>query len=582
MTSVLGALHPYRVYAGRDRAARIANELRTSQVPFLVVKRDFHTTKPFWYVFEVTAELLGRLAQPGTVETVLDLHEPDGDQAVDRKVIQYGPARSDAPFVVLDDSGNPTGVVGAALEASQAEIYPELNAQPAHAEPDEIVEFELTLAATAPVGVSLPVSLLFAHGHASARLHASVSSTTFVPPKGAEWKHEFVIDRELKTLPVRWSFRARAIGERPLYSVNIRFICCGHVVGNAVATVARRPLSGVAEVPVSTSGRINTQVNQHPAVPATLEFTSQGADSYLIALYRNGEQIGVVPWNASELQSYGNDVEVAQSLQAVRDIGTGLMFDLPPEVQRFLDDPSLAGATTLIIAPGTLAPFEAIQLRPAQNGPMMGVDRPVVRWIGNTFPETTASASQDVVCIRPEYAGNLALKSAISEEEYLRKRHTSFTRVRTLADLRTALDTSTARLVHFAGHSDGNPARLSLEDGPARPHDFHPSSTLMRARPFLFLNGCRAGVGSVGIPSTHANMVKFLLQAGAKGIVAPMVQAQSTAALRAACAFYDAAAQGATIAEATRRVRELALQAPPVEAASFLSYLAFSAPTLTL
>jgi hypothetical protein len=587
MTPV-GALQPYRVYSGFARSSQVARELASSHVPFLVVKRPI-AGGPYWYVFEVTDELLRRLDDARDLTATLDLHEPQGHQVVSRQDLILGSMRGGgmrgggpANKVVLDAGGNPAGVAPGDLNAVEAEIFPAIEARPQYAEPDEIVEFEVALESTAPLGTSAMVPLSFGQGKDSVHLHAAVSSRDFTMPKGTEWRHVFVIGRDLATLPLKWSFRARAIGERASYSVIVRFTCCGNVVGAASATVARKPAVGDAAIPVATSGRLGSleQRSMQPS-PATMEITFKGADAYEITFFQKGEHVASCPWIATDLQSYANDLEQARSLDDVRNLGYGLMADLPLDVQRFLDDRRLDGVPILIVADSALVPFEVIQLRAAQNGPFLGVARPIVRWIGNALPDASTATSHDVVCIRPDYPASIALPSAAQEETYLRGRCKAMTLVQTTTELRQTLATSAA-VVHFAGHADGNPAQLSLQDAPAKPYIFHPSTALMKSRPFMFLNGCRAGAGRSGSPSSQSNMAKQLLQAGAKGIVAPIVQTQSTAALEAARTFYDAISVPLEVGEAARRIRERAMSAADPDAASLLSYLAFCSPVLKL
>jgi len=595
VSTSLGALHPYRICRGSDPAWLIARHLESSHVPFLVVSGASHDD---WRVLEVTPSLLVQLAAAAhaSVDEAVRWHAPPRSQWIAKRYLQFGASRSsqliemgladsDGPRVVLDDDHHPVGVLAdvqaAGLPAEEAELFPTLTPSARTVVPDDLIELELALELTAPLGAAAGLLLQFGPGETSVTLNASVSSTHFVPPDSESWQHDFVIERNPRRRPLRWTFRARASGDRTAYTLTVRFFRRGEVVGSAVITLARTPVRDEPAVPPATSGRLRALSVTPATVPVTLDIAELGGNARRISMYRNGALERSEIWVAAELTAYATGLEEASSLEAVQQLGVGLMADLPDAVQSFLDDPAQAGAATLIAAGAPLAPFEVLQLRAASNGPFLGVERPVARWTGTQVRNGADVRIGEVLCIRPAYSP--PLPSAAQEEEDLRGRYAAaVTVIRTIDELQHALDTSSARLVHFAGHAEGNPAQLSLEGGPVRPQIFHPSTALMRAHPFMFLNGCRAGAGRPATPAAQANMVRFLLSAGAAGIVAPMVQTQSPAARLAARTFYDQIAANKTVAEAARAVRELAMTAPDGDVGTYLSYLAFTAPSLRL
>jgi CHAT domain-containing protein len=202
------------------------------------------------------------------------------------------------------------------------------------------------------------------------------------------------------------------------------------------------------------------------------------------------------------------------------------------------------------------------------------------------MPAVTDLNIGQVACIRPQYGtSGDELPSAEEEEKDLQQRFPNrFHVIRRSSELGDLLQNGQVRILHFAGHADGNPAHLVLEDDKVSPARFHPSYPLLRiGRPLFFLNGCRTGKSWSNAPAFLANSVKVLLTSGCSAIVAPMIKVESPAARKAAKVFYDAVANE-TIVEAVRQVRCLALDrsTPEEDKATYLSYLVFAPPTLKL
>ena len=97
-------------------------------------------------------------------------------------------------------------------------------------------------------------------------------------------------------------------------------------------------------------------------------------------------------------------------------------------------------------------------------------------------------------------------------------------------------------------------------------------------------NACKVGSGASLGPAFLTNFPKSMIAAGFSAVIAPLIEVDSLAARRAADCFYEAVMSDATIAEAVRRIRELATHTDVAESAkpTFLSYLAFTPTTLSL
>jgi hypothetical protein len=295
----------------------------------------------------------------------------------------------------------------------------------------------------------------------------------------------------------------------------IRFFAGGVGIGQVAVSLARKgmspgprmpaPLPAPMAIPAATSG-------------STLTIAREAA-GYLLHLQLGGKLWGPpVPWwlpGGTLTDNYFDGLltrmETAPSYADVkRQVGYALWLELPAEVKAFLA--AQPDSPLHIESEVPVAPFEALQLDPRADGPLLGESRPITRWIASSAAPAAARLSVGrAACIRPEYRGADALPSAADEEQDLRARFAELTRVATQADLEALLDRSDVTLLHFAGHADGNPARLVLEGGPVGPEIFHPSRALFRQSPFLFLNGCRAAVGRSSVPVAQANMTRTLI-----------------------------------------------------------------------
>src|SRR5260370_11630288 len=191
----------------------------------------------------------------------------------------------------------------------------------------------------------------------------------------------------------------------------------------------------------------------------------------------------------------------------------------------------------------------------------MGIERPVSRWIPDVgMPVTGPLKINYAACIRPEYSTN-PLPSAGYEEDFLASRLADrMVPVRTQEDFFALLNRKDVDLLHFAGHADGNPAHLKLQNAIVEPTGFHCSKPLLKGRkPFFFVNGCRAGSGNAVVPAVLGNFAKALLKSGFSCVVAPHIYVDSKAALLAATTFYEALLSGSALDDALQKIRELSL-----------------------
>jgi hypothetical protein len=598
----------FRTCRASDRADRVVRELEAHFAPYLVIRRDLRI-RTRWYIFPVDEGLISSLKSKRfdykgkplyLVEKVLDLHEYDEEAITPRIVSTEGPpgtlatkalawptrAAVHRPSLLLDTHEAVLGIfTGEALPPAQAMVYPSISCPDGNeVEPGQVVEFLVRVEAAPRAGISAALPIQFPSNAETINLYAEVSSREFKPLSRDEWSKTFVVNRQLRSTPEHWLFKAQARGNRRQYSLTVTFHTSGSVVGSLPVTLPRR--SRAASAPPPKFGGRSMSLPQESGASLVVNISEQGSQDYLLSLYEDNDRWGdTVPWREAGRKGeiYFTWLERAQTVQDLQNTGYGLWVDLPEPVRRFLDRRKFEGVPTLFISDGRVAPFEILQLRPQSSGPFLGVDRPVIRWVNDSeMPDGPELKVARVACIRPSYQDADALPSAVREEEYLRERYPTLSRVATTSDLDNLLKSGDVGLVHFAGHADGSPAELTLEDGKVPAVRFHPSKPLLnQGHPLFFLNGCRAGAGRSGAPAAVANFVKVLLTSKCSAVVAPMIKVDSAAALEAAHVFYAALATE-TIAEAVRRVHAIpsTRSMPDTQRATFLSYLAFAPPTL--
>lgn len=462
-------------------------------------------------------------------------------------------------------------------------LYPSITTKPAdEIEPNQVVTFVLRLEPTGPSKLS-PLAVKFPANWPSVSLRATVSSASFLRPSRESWTQTFEVNRRLTTTPTEWEFLARAFGDQPFYSLTVSFDVGNFPAGAYELRLRRKGAPALSGAP--SGGIVSIPRSLRSASLQVLTITAEGPQLRL-RLLRGSRELVDGLWSMST-EGFFTKLEAANNLQDIWRFGAALYASLPAELTDFLDSPIFSGSPLLITSSVPIAPFELLRLRPRENGPYLGLDRPVLRWTDKPpMPDLAKLCITGLACIRPEYDLHEALPSAAVEERELTARfaHLPVDRVATLAEFESLLQKASIQLIHFAGHADGNPARLSLQDGKIEPTYFDPGTPLMNAGPFLFLNGCRAATGRTQVPEFQANMMKLLLAANCTGAVAPLTKVESEAARIAANTFYEAVASGKKVGEAVQAVRALALtkDIAPKHAVSYLSYLAFASPSLQL
>ena len=594
----------FRTYDASESADDMCRDLLAHPTQTVVVRRRLGS-QVYWYSYEFDDDLLRKLWSLGPrvhVENALDLHE--GDSAIGHSlpqgadvytVIATSPP-SIRPLVVLDNLGtvhavraaSPTHTVmgtamPASLQVATATVFPNVEPRKGNeVEPNGTLEYSLRIGPSPEAGVSFPLGIEFPNGAETLELYAELSSVDFTCPTGQSWFQKFRIDRQLNVTPYEWIFEVRAIEMRKrIYSFQVLFQTSGQVLGTlAVTAVLRGSMR-------PTPPRISSEPLSLPSVSGAKVVAvigEQANNQCTFTLYEVGKPVlSQVPWNSSRGTYYFKELERATSLQAIEGLGVGLWGDLPPEISDYFDQDTSSDPIAFV-SDGRVAPFEILQLRPQQPGPLLGVARPVVRWNSRTPP----SGSVDVhraACIRPEYKGNDALPSAKDEENNLAAQVSNLVRIRKISEFeQNVRSDQNLSLIHFAGHAQGAPAQLMLEDGPLTPTAFLPRYPFMSGgHPFVFLNACRAGAGVATVASIAGNFIKALIDNGCRAVVVPLLEVYSPAASTAAKVFYEAASKG-TIAEAVRQVRQLGVEGetPEMERATFLSYAAFASPLLRL
>jgi hypothetical protein len=501
---------------------------------------------------------------------------------------------SPRPIVLVDAAGNvggvavsramPAGAKTPIAPAQPAKLFPLVSAPHGNeAAPGETLEYVVRISAEQAPGAPA-MEVTFPEGKQTLEVYGDISSKELAVLPGTPCSQKFVVDRDLNVTPNEWRFTVIAVGDRPCYSLDLIFHSAGAVVGRMVVTAARRGTS--QPIPAHTNSEALILPTRCGAglVLFVAERPAVTTSSFEFVAYRNGTRILDRSCDAPTY-NYFERFEEALDLDALRGLGALLRNDLPTEIVELLDTHSTSQDPVLIISNGRVAPFELLQLCPAQNGPFLGVAQPLLRWIYERTPPDDPIQVHQAACLRPNYQGTDELKDAIGEEKDLAA-HVHLIHAGTRSEFQsTVLDNPQVSLLHFAGHAQASPALLKLEAGETlEPATFHPRHKLMHdGRPFVFLNACEIGQGTAVAPAPVGNLVKTLLKNGCRAVVAPFVRVQTAAARTAAETFYSAAATE-TIGEAVRRVRQRA-EDPNVtddQRATFLSYAAFAMPAVRL
>jgi hypothetical protein len=625
-------LNGFGTYDASDSAELIARRLEKSPFQYCVI-REKKPNKESWHVFKVDGRLLRKLKVKKSrikVETALGLSGLSGAdclvvkaditlKSLDRKWLS-----SRRPIVFVDPIGDPwalhagfldEGLTGARLNEGFAEIVPAPSpASPPSApvphdsgmpscaaseapqtplpkssatlftqascldgdevSPDQVVEISVKIGSVAPPGASVELNPVFPEGAETLALYAQVSSREFSMPDGESWLKSCVVDRKLKCSPGELLFKVRAIGDRPSYSLTISLSSAGTVLQSHRVTLGRK---GAGKTPLFSSqseGRL--AMPGKSGAQMRVDIADQGSDLFNISLYDKG-----VLWGKTAAPCRIPDFFGWMDAKTAAEVGDGLWIQLPQLVRDFLSRPDARGKTILFVSNGSVAPFEMLRL----PGGFLGIENPVTRWIPDQGMSATASLKVvHAACVRPVYKKADALASAEKEELYMQTRFGGRLSVaRKGAEVERILNDGLVSLFHFAGHADGNPAHLVLEDSKIEPTGFSGSQALKMGKPLFFLNGCRGGLGCSDVPAMLGDFARSMLVNECTAFIAPMVKVDSEAASQAAEIFYEALSTE-TVGEAVRRVRAKALDGatPDKHKKSFLSYAAFSAPDLKL
>lgn len=571
-------LHDFRLYAADTPAAQIGLDLERHPAPFAVVRWVIHD-EVHWYTFEVDEALLDRLKRgAGDAAAVLDLRALDSSRfrvfeagrATDRFAISKA-ARG--PDVLIDSIGIPRAVESAS-PTIEGTIYARIATTDGfELDPDQVAEYTIELDKVAPSGLASALALCFPEGRDRVDLQAEVSSDELAPPPGEAWTTSFSIDREFRASPSHWSFRARAAGDRPRYTLTVTFHALGVVVGRiAFAALRRRTVLGM-DAPRTR----DVVLGLPPDAGAKVLFsiTRQAGDAQVIRVYEDGAP--ALPEASLQVDAglFFQRLEQASRDEDLAEIAWGLRAELPDAVGAFLDADARAGTSTLIVSGGRVAPFELMQLRPAQDGPMLGIERPVARWeLDCAMPAALGGVARRCAAIRSLDWGSLE-----AQEQALAAYFEEVIPVRSKAELEKVLERRDIDVLHFMGHANDNPAQLVVGEEAVTPGVFRPSRPLLKGRsPLFFVNGCRGAGGGGRVPAVYGNPARALLKSGFGAVVGATIQIDAAASRAAAETFYAALAEGHTIVEATRRIRAraLATETPPALRSSFLGFVAFA------
>lgn len=519
-----------------------------------------------------------------------ELGEPAVPRSLDELPTTKGPARAHTrglpPIMGGVTREPPTGPehLGASEVRMRAMVSP---VGITEVEPGQEVTFLLdlrvdqgSLPAVPAAGVAGGVAAVLGAGVASVDLVVTVSSQHFRQIPGEAWLNTIRVERSGPT-PGQWLFRGLAAGDRAFYQLDLSF----YVGGTYQRTLSLRlPRRGQQLQTTSAPLDLN------------LDFSAAGqrrGARLLLEIAWNG-QVHQLQWTDTKTKQQGHDLLAVNTDLYFTDLANdpsltyamlrrkcrNFLWDLPPALRELLQSADLSGQAISVTSSAPIFPIELLPLE--GDRPLLGMDRPVYRWVsGITPPELDGVPFKEMACIRPEYgAKQRPLPDAADEQAFL-EQHFALTHIKDEADLETLLSQGHTRLIHFAGHAVDSPPKLFMSDDSFVSPDVFWDRPLMKERPFIFINGCKAGMARPGQPAARANMMLILLSSRCSGAVAPLIEVYSPAAKSAAQAFYQAILSNQSVGEATVTVRRLALSDPD-RAATYASYLSYAPPGLTL
>ena len=596
---------PFAVYSSWEPAHRVAADLRARGVTHALVHHVDDTPMGRWEMFVVDDDLYTALEQRDwrrwlkprpTVEDKLKdlLGKAQARTRVTPLTIAENLRHQDV-FDVAADADMATvyyamdGTVrglqlarGLSLPVQRVPIYPKLACSAGTTVvPDEVVVFTATIEVRPPAGAASVFEVEFPEGADTVDVIATASSQDFEDDR-SDWSQVFTLRRDrddtVTCAPVAWEFRAKAIGERLRYALTIQFVVRGNVIGALQATLVRRD-SGLKPTWDETPFLIPTDSGAR----CVLAVSSQANDHYDFWAYRDGKLVAKAHAQ-QKFEQYFEGLDTVPKSQPLRDVILGLTTDVPEVIRNFVGAAEDQGLPLLIASTTRVAPFEIMRVRLTDPDSLLGIVRPTFRWIDASMSDVRQVQIGKVAAIRPSYASR-PLAAAEQEEKDLRRRYSNdrVDRFSTKPDVEGLLGRDDVRLLHFAGHADGSPAHLTLEDAKILATFFAPETKCVLQKPFFFVNGCRAGASAGIAPSSMlGNFTKALLSQGFCGAVAPSIRVDSTAAADAAKVFYDASDETSVI-ERVQKIRARALQTPSdALRASYLSYVVFAHAALRL
>jgi hypothetical protein len=141
--------------------------------------------------------------------------------------------------------------------------------------------------------------------------------------------------------------------------------------------------------------------------------------------------------------------------------------------------------------------------------------------------------------------------------------------------------------IHFAGHGESDPDRkeafVMLSNGSQLPDSVFRSPDIAKEKQaFLFLNACQVGTAHAML-GDYAGIAGNAMKAGFRGYVAPLWSVADDLAKEVSLGFYEASAQGETVAEFFRKTRAKFAQTDDADAhTTWLAYQFYGHPAMKL
>lgn len=325
------------------------------------------------------------------------------------------------------------------------------------------------------------------------------------------------------------------------------------------------------------------------------KFTSEpligDRDEYVRRLYQRIEQ----NWATSAK-------DMARFEQYLQAAGGQLFDDLfPAELQRLLWDKREQLHNLWVLSTEPFIPWELVHLKDdgaidKKRSWFLG-ELGMVRWLHGTYPaETVRCRDRQVRYIVPDYPGDYALPQTAAEAEFLR---TNLGARKVSADHDSVLSLLKRRgsfdVLHFAGH--GLAAQDNIEDASIMltghlngADEYIPdllNATMVsgfadlgnrNGRPMVMLNACQTGRLGAQLTSL-GGFAKAFLDRGAGVFVSSLWEVGDSPAQAFAVTLYTELLQGRTLAEASKKARDIAREAGDC---TWLAYAVYGSPCAKL